>query len=69
MTFMKNDSMSFIQLLNSSKLDVPDDGVDEELKQSNCDISTIEKVGSSNGEEVCNSGADLPEQFPGARLT
>ena len=52
MTFMKNDSMSFIQLLNSSKLNILDDGVDEELKQSNRDISTIEKVGSSNGEEV-----------------
>ena len=69
MTFMKNDSVSFIQLLNSSKLDVLDDGVDEELKQLNCDTTTMQKVGSSKREEVRYSRSDLPEQFPGASLT
>ena len=52
MTFMKNDSMSFIQLLNSSKLNVLDDGVDEELKQLDCCTTTMQKVGSSKREKV-----------------
>ena len=69
MTFMKNDSMSFIQLLNSSKLNVLDDGVDEELKQLNSGTTTMQKMGSSEREKVRHSGSDLPEQFPGASFT
>ena len=44
--------MSFVQLLNSSKLDVLDVYVDEKLEQLNRDIATMEKVGSSDGEKV-----------------
>ena len=51
---------------NSSKLDVLDDCVDEELEQLNCDIATMDNVGSSDGEKVRYSWADLPEQVPGS---
>ena len=41
MTFMKNDCMSFIQLIYSCYLNILENGVEKELKVIDSDVPTI----------------------------
>ena len=55
--------MSFVHLLYGSNLDVLDDSVDKKLEEFDGDITTIEKVRSSDGEKIRYSRSDLTKEF------
>ena len=60
---MKDNCMSFVHLLYGSNLDVLDDSVNKKLEEFDGDITTIEKVCSSDGEKIRYSRPDLTKEF------
>ena len=51
--------MHLVELLNRSKFNVLDDGINKELKVPDSGSPTVDKVGDNDGKEVCNPWADL----------
>ena len=55
--------MHLVELLNRSKFNVLDDGINKKLKVPDSGSPTIDKVGGSDGKEVCNPWADFLQQI------
>ena len=61
MTLVKDNSMSYIHLLNGCKLNVLEDRVEQKLKVLNGDFSPIKIVRSSDRIKIRNSWSDLSQ--------